>query len=212
MKKNTLLVFNFLTIFTILFVSCGSTKKVAPRTVELFSDVWVDCSKNNNQDCGKFYTSPELGKFDSVEVEFKKSSGNDSSSYGLVFGYSSAKDGLCADYIRFEINTLGEVALYSFDGSKYTDFLNSDSENTAYFVENSSIVKGFDSLNRLKIQKDSEGFYSCFVNGSLVKDKIPSLNNGTNGSMAFFSVGKSDQENLPDNPVKVSYRIVSASR
>ena len=99
-----------------MFFSCGSTKKIAPKA-ELFSNVWVDNSKMSAQDCGKFYTSPELGRFSSIEVEFKKTSGSETGTFGLVFDYSSQKDGICSDYIRFEINTLGEYAIYSFDGN-----------------------------------------------------------------------------------------------
>ncbi len=209
MKK----IFKFVILFLVsgMFFSCGSTKKVVVKN-ELFSNDWVDCSKDNNQDCGKFYTSPELGKFKSIEVEFKKDSGYDSSCFGLVFGYSSAKNGICSDYIRFEINTLGEYALYSYDGKSYSDLVNPEAENTAYFSSSAAIVKGFSSLNRLKIVKNDKNQYSCYINGTCVKSSVSALENGTNGVMAFFSVGKSDQENLPDTPVSVSYRIVSAER
>ena len=77
-----------------MFFSCGSTKKIAPKA-ELFSNVWVDNSKMSAQDCGKFYTSPELGRFSSIEVEFKKTSGSETGTFGLVFDYSTQKDGIC---------------------------------------------------------------------------------------------------------------------
>ena len=193
-----------------MFFSCGSTKKIAPKA-ELFSNVWVSNSKMSAQDCGKFYTSPELGRFSSIEVEFKKTSGSETGTFGLVFDYSSQKDGICSDYIRFEINTLGEYAIYSFDGTKYKDFVDSSVEGTAYFSKSSAIVQGLSSLNTLKVDFQ-DGTYSFFINGTKVLDNVKSSSDAKKGFMAFFSVAKPEEESLPDTPVSVSYRFVNAAR
>ena len=42
------------------------------------------------------------------------------------------------------------------------------------------------------------------------ENKTP-VKDSVNNLMPFFSVGKKTQEKLPDKPVRVSYRIVSAN-
>lgn len=193
--------FLFCVSFGIL--SCSSSK-VVKRTI---SDEWVECTKDNSNNCGYFFTSDEIGQLKMFEGEFKKNAGYDSSCFGFIFGYSSSKDGIVSDYIRFEINTLGEMALYSFDGTNYKDYLDATSDNNAYLVQNPSINKGMGATNKLKVEKNSDGTYNCYINGVKVASEIPALKNGKNGVMAFFSVGKQDEEKFPEEPVDFSYRI-----
>lgn len=202
---------NFSRFIVLSFVICAvfgniscSSSKVAKRTI---SDEWVQCSKDNTKNCGYFFTSDEIGQLKMFEGEFKKNAGYDSSCFGFVFGYSSSNEGIVSDYIRFEINTLGEMAIYSFDGSKYKDYLDETSEDNAYLVKNSSINKGMGAINKLKVEKTSDGTYSCYINETKVASGIPSLENGKNGVMAFFSVGKTNEEKFPEEPVDFSYRI-----
>lgn len=204
MKKTLLLLISFSLLS--LFVSCGSSK------IETTEPEWIEFSQGNDtQNFGYFYTTDELGNFSSLEVEFKKDSGYESSCFGLIFGYSKTEDGVLSNYERLEINTLGEYAVYTWDGSNYTDLINDDAKNTAYLSENTSIVKGYGSSNKLKIEIDDEGLYSCYINGTKVASTIQPMENTSYGAMAFFSVGKSDEENFPDSPVKVFYRIINST-
>lgn len=42
-------------------------------------------------------------------------------------------------------------------------------------------------------------------------ENVTPVKDSVNNLMPFFSVGKKTQEKLPDKPVRVSYRIVSAN-
>ena len=160
---------------------------------------------------GHFYTTPEIGKLDMVEGEFKKISGYNKSAFGFVFGYSQPnKDGMLKDYIRFEINVDGEYALYTWDGKTYTDLVESITPGTAYFYDHSAIKKGYNAVNDLKVEVGPNNTYNVYINNQLVKGNIPFLRNGTKGAMSFFSVGAKDQERLPEIPVNVDMKIVDA--
>ena len=185
-------------------------KKETLTKLEKFTTDWESPSLNNLLDCGYFYTSPEFGQFDMIEGEFNKKSGYIKSAYGFVFGYSKPKsNGELKDYIRFEINTDGEYALYKWDGKTYEDLVVPNDEGTAYFYKSSAINKGYNSNNKLKIQV-VDGKYNVYINNRLIKEGIEFLPNGTFGVMGFFSVGKITQEDLPNTPVVVSYRITDA--
>ena len=162
------------------------------------------------EDCGYFYTSPEFGQFDMIEGEFSKKSGYTKSAYGFVFGYTKPSPrGQLYNYIRFEINTDGEYALYKWDGKTYTDLVEPNSEGTAYFYKSSAINEGYNATNKLKIQVVN-GKYNVYINNHLIKRGIPFIEDGTYGVMGFFSVGQANQEDLPNTPVVVSYRITDA--
>jgi len=186
--------------------SCASSKKT--ETSASFITDWSETELTNLENCGYFYTTPELGQFDMIEGEFKKATGYEKSAYGFVFGYTKPEaSGKLTNYIRFEINTDGEYALYKWDGSSYTDLVESNTTGTAYFYPNSTITKGYDSTNKLKVEVNSNGKYDLYINGTKIANNVTPLKNGTYGAMAFFSVGKENQEKLPDQPVKVTYRI-----
>ena len=185
-------------------------KKETLTKLEKFTTDWESPSLNSLLDCGYFYTSPEFGHFDMIEGEFNKKSGYIKSAYGFVFGYSKPKaNGELKDYIRFEINTDGEYALYKWDGKTYEDLIVPNDEGTAYFYKSSAINKGYNSNNKLKIQV-VDGKYNVYINNRLIKEGIEFLPNGTFGVMGFFSVGQITQEDLPNTPVVVSYRITDA--
>jgi len=206
MKKLLMAVLSAALLFTL--ASCASTDTGSSTA----SGDWTSLTEENaKQNYGKFYTSDELGKLSVLEAEFKKESGYEGSCFGFVFGYSEPKDGVLPNYLRFEINTLGEYAVYTWDGSKYTDILDETADNTAYLVENSGIKKGLGSTNKLKIETNANGEYTCYINGAKVASGITPMKNTSYGAMAFFSVGKADQENFPDAPVRISYRVTSSS-
>ncbi|MBQ9239419.1 MAG: hypothetical protein IJ191_08955, partial [Treponema sp.] len=69
---------------------------------------------------------------------------------------------------------------------------------------------GLGAVNKLKVERALDGTYSCFINGTQVAAGISPLENGTAGVRVFFSVGQEQQENLPDVPVRVSYRITES--
>ncbi len=212
MKKSILL---SLLGITLILASCASNKTestAASSASEKFTTDWIEYSKENSTDCGYFYTTEELGEFSMIEGEFKKSAGYERSAFGFVFGYSSEKDGILSDYLRLEVNTEGQYAFYSWDGSKYTDFINPEAENTAYLNEGGPVTAGLDSVNKLKIEQDtSSGTYTCYINGTQIATGIEPIEGSTGGVMAFFSVGKENEEKLPDTPVKVTYRITDSA-
>ena len=130
-----------------------------------------------------------------------------------MFGYSTpSPNGMLKDYIRFEINVDGEYALYTWDGKNYTDLVEKNDKGTAYFYASNAINKGYGASNKIRIEATAKNTYSVYVNGKLIQDGIPFLKNGTKGTMAFFSVGKSTQEKLPSVPVNVAMRITDARR
>ena len=185
-------------------------KAVVMEELKKFTTDWVSPSFSDIEDCGYFYTSPEFGQFDMIEGEFSKKSGYAKSAYGFVFGYTKPSPiGELYNYIRFEINTDGEYALYKWDGKTYTDLVEPNSEGTAYFYKNNAINRGYNSVNKLKIRV-VDGKYNVYINDKLIKSGIDFIPNGTYGVMGFFSVGKVNQEDMPNTPVVVSYRITDA--
>lgn len=205
--KRTAILFAIGTIFAAAaLVSCASSKKAVDTAASFITD-WTEAQLTDSDSCGYFYTTPELGQFEMLEGEFKKTKGYQKSAYGFVFGYAKPGDkGKLSNYIRFEINTDGEYALYKWDGANYTDLVESNDKATAYFYPNANIAKGYDATNKLKVE-NVNGKYNLYINGTKVAQNIAALKNGTYGVMAFFSVGKENQEKLPDEPVKVTYRI-----
>ena len=185
-------------------------KAVVMEELKKFTTDWESPSFSDIEDCGYFYTSPEFGQFDMIEGEFSKKSGYAKSAYGFVFGYTKPSPiGELYNYIRFEINTDGEYALYKWDGKTYTDLVEPNSEGTAYFYKNNAINRGYNSVNKLKIRV-VDGKYNVYINDKLIKSGIDFIPNGTYGVMGFFSVGKVNQEDMPNTPVVVSYRITDA--
>lgn len=198
------------TICATLFLSCESTN-VSSNEKELlstFSKEWIENVFSKKEQLGYFFTTPELGKFSMIEGEFKKAGGYENSAFGFVFGYSSNEEGILSDYLRFEITTAGEYAAYACKGSTYIDLVEANDKNTAYMYPSSAIVGGYDSANKLKIEKADDTSYNLYINGTQVNTiTVPEGFGNSDGVMAFFSVGKSNQEQFPDNPVRVTYRI-----
>ncbi|MFA6937735.1 MAG: hypothetical protein WCQ67_05855 [Treponema sp.] len=205
--KKSVLAFTILALSTFICVSCASTKQeAAPKASD-----WQETELSDMENCGYFYTTAELGQFDMFEGEFKKATGYEKSAYGFVFGYTADDKGKLTNYIRFEINTDGEYALYKYDGKNYTDLVESNTAATAYFYANGAITKGYDATNTLKVELNSNGKYDVSVNGTKVGSNIERIKDSTYGAMAFFSVGSENQEKLPDQPVKVSYKITNST-
>lgn len=198
------------TICATLFLSCESTN-VSGNEKELlstFSKEWIENIFSKTEQLGYFFTTPELGQFNMIEGEFKKSGGYENSAFGFVFGYSSNEEGILSDYLRFEITTAGEYAIYACKGSTYIDLVEANDKNTAYMYPSSAIVGGYDSANKLKIEKVDDTSYNLYINGTQVNTiTVPEGFGNSDGVMAFFSVGKQNQEQFPDNPVRVTYRI-----
>ena len=178
----------------------------------LFSSDWDEESLSDPEDCGYFYTTDNLGEFTMIKGEFRKLGGYEGSTVGFVFGFSPTKDGWLKDYIRFEINTRGEYGIYSWVNGKYTDLVQKNKPDTAYLYESAAINTGYNRKNTLTIVKEKDGTYTLSINDTVVAKKVPPLKKGTKGVMAFFSVGKEDQESFPENPVTVVYRIPDSKR
>lgn len=173
---------------------------------------WTENIFSEANQHGYFFTTPELGQFSMIEGEFKKLGGYEKSCFGFVFGYTADEAGWLSDYLRFEINTAGEYAAYACKGSTYIDLVEDHGENTAYMHTSSAINTGYDTVNNLKVVKTSDTTYDLFINGSkVVSATIPAGFGNSNGAMAFFSVGKQNQEQFPDQPVRVTYRITDSA-
>jgi hypothetical protein len=227
MKNNFL---RLVTITTILWVtvcafSCKSSEvveepaPVAEEPVEVAETVLVstdsgEWSENVFADAdqhGYFFTTPEIGQFSMVEGEFKKAGGYEQSGFGFVFGYTADDEGWLADYLRFEITTAGQFSAYACRGGSYIDLVENHGENTAYRYESSAVKGGYDSVNKLKIERSGDKDYTLYINGSKVASFTAPIGfSNSDGVMAFFSVGKADQEKFPDEPVKVTYRITDS--
>lgn len=190
----------------------GMTGADTTDYVEKFSK-WFHPALADVQRCGYFYTTPEICQFDMIQGDFRKVSGYKKAAYGFVFGYSQPDPrGYLSDYIRFEINVDGEYALYTWDGQNYVDLVEPNDRGTAYFYEHPAIYKGYNTLNQIKIE-DTGSSYNVYVNGKLIQGNIPYLNSrATKGVMAFFSVAKEHQEDLPKTPVNVGMRITDVKR
>ena len=203
----------FVAICATLFLSCESTN-VSGNEKELlstFSKEWIENVFSKKEQLGYFFTTPELGKFSMIEGEFKKAGGYENSAFGFVFGYSSNEEGILSDYLRFEITTAGEYAAYACKGSTYIDLVEANDKNTAYMYPSSAIVGGYNSANKLKIEKTDDTSYNLYINGTQVNTiTVPEGFGNSDGVMAFFSVGKQNQEQFPDNPVRVTYRITDS--
>lgn len=203
MKKVNLVVLSICLAFTL--ISCGSTKVEDKKPVE---NEWISCVKDGAElKYGCFYTTDDLGEFNSFEIELKKDSGFDGACFGLVFGYTDTNEEKLNNYTRFDINVLGEYALYSFDGSKYYDLIDDTANNTAYLMEESSINKDFGSSNKLKIERNPNGSYNCYINGKKIASNVKVMDNSNFKVRACFSVGKVNEEKLPDEQIKVFYKI-----
>ncbi len=198
--------------------SCKGTEVVEPVEVPeevLYSSApgeWQENVFSGEDQYGYFFTTPELGAYSMVEGEFKKSGGYEKSSFGFAFAYSADEEGWLDEYLRFEINTTGEYAVYAYKNGVYTDLVEANNENTAYLYPSEAVKGGYDSVNTLKIERTGDRSYTLYINGSQIAvATVPAgFVNGT-GVMAFFSVGKADQEQFPDEPVRVTYRITDST-
>ena len=99
--------------------------------------------------------------------------------------------------------------MYKWDGKNYVDLVEPNDEGTAYFYDEDAVTKGYNHVNKLKIE-EKDGKYNVYINSKLIKEGIEAPKNATHGVMSFFSVGKADQEDMPNTPVVVSYRITDA--
>lgn len=179
--------------------------------VSTHSSDWSENVFSRADQHGYFFTTSEIGQYSMIEGEFKKSGGYGESGFGFVFGYTADEEGWLADYLRFEINTAGQFAAYACRGSTYIDLVENHGENTAYRYESSVIKGGYDSVNKLKIERTGDKDYALYVNGSQVASfTAPDGFSNSDGVMAFFSVGKADQEKFPDEPVRVTYRVTDS--
>ena len=227
MKNNFLRLVTMASILlvTVFAFSCKSSEvveepaPVAEEPVEVVETVLVstdsgEWSENVFADAdqhGYFFTTPEIGQFSMVEGEFKKAGGYEQSGFGFVFGYTADDEGWLADYLRFEITTAGQFSAYACRGNTYIDLVENHGENTAYRYESSAVKGGYDSVNKLKIERTGDKDYTLYINGSkAVSFTAPEGFSNSDGVMAFFSVGKADQEKFPDEPVKVTYRITDS--
>ncbi|MCR4939057.1 MAG: hypothetical protein K5930_02975 [Treponemataceae bacterium] len=182
---------------------------IVPEEPEIFTTEWIDLVIDDDENCGYFITTDELGKFSSIEGEFKKDSGNESSCFGFVFGYSSQEEGIVPDYLRFAINVKGEYSIHSWNGSEYKDLLDPEADQ-AYLYKTEFISTGYEAVNTLRIELDENYNLSFLINGNEVASDIEAFENSTPGVMVFFSVGTDKEENLSENPVKFSYRITDS--
>lgn len=171
------------------------------------SGAWQENSMSNTAQCGYFFTSRELGPLGTVEAVFKKDSGYEHGGFGFAFGYAPAPGGYIKEFIRLDITTSGHYALYSLKGGVYTDLVETQPANEAYLYASSAVKKGNGVENTLKVEKNSDGTFTCYINGQKIAEKLEAPVEGGSGICALFSVGSESQEHFPDNPVKVSFKV-----
>ncbi len=171
------------------------------------SGAWQENSMSNTAQCGYFFTSRELGPLGTVEAVFKKDSGYEHGGFGFAFGYEPAPGGYIQDFIRLDITTSGHYALYSLKGGVYTDLVETQPANEAYLYASSAVKKGNGGENTLKVEKKDDGTFTCYINGQKIAEKLEAPVEGGSGICALFSVGSESQEQFPDNPVKVSFKV-----
>lgn len=199
--------------------SCKSTEPApqpaadAPQEKVLVSTQgteWEASEFSGQNQYGYFFTTPELGQYSMVEGEFKKAGGYNQSGFGLVFGYTADQEGWLADYLRFEITTAGQFSAYACRGSTYIDLVEGHGQNTAYRYDSPAVKGGYNSVNKLKVQRTGEKDYTLYINSTKVLEfTAPEGFSNSDGVMAFFSVGKADQEQFPEEPVRVTYRLTN---
>ena len=177
---------------------------------EPFTMDWQDIVVDDEENCGYFITTDELGTFSSIEGEFKKDAGNESSCFGFVFGYSGQEEGIVPDYLRFAINVKGEYSIHSWNKDGYKDLIDPEAD-TAYLYKTDTLKQGYGEVNTLKVEIDEEGLLTFFINDTEVASKIEPFENSTCGVMVFFSIGTKAEENLAENPVKFSYAITDSA-
>lgn len=175
----------------------------------VFTTEVIDYKADDKENCGYFVTTDELGSFSSIEGDFVKYSGYDGSYFGFIFGYSSQEDGIVPDFFRFGINVKGEFSVHNWNGEKFTDMLDLEAD-TAYLYKTDAIKQGYGETNHLKVAITEEGTISCYINDIEVASGIEPFDSSTGGVMVFFSVGTEEQENLPEEPVEVSYQITDS--
>lgn len=189
----------------------GSQDSGEKVLVSTDSSDWSENEFSDSDQHGYFFTTPEIGQYSMIEGEFKKAGGYSESGFGFVFGYTADDEGWLSDYLRFEINTAGQYSVYACRGSTYIDLVENHGENTAYRYDSSAIRGGYNSSNKLKIERKGDKDYTLSINGSKVLDfTAPDGFPSSDGAMAFFSVGKADQEKFPDEPVRVTYRVTNS--
>lgn len=175
----------------------------------VFTTEWTDFVVDDEENCGFFITTDELGSFYSIEGEFKKDAGNESSCFGFVFGYSNQENGIVPDYFRFAINVKGEYSVHTWDGSSYKDLIDPEAD-TAYLYKSDIVNTGYGAINSLKIQLDDQCHLSFFINEKEVASGIEPFDNSSCGVMVFFSIGTKKEEKLSESPVQFSYRITDS--
>ena len=182
----------------------------APEEPVVFTTEWVDLVVDDEENCGYFITTDELGSFYSIEGEFKKDAGSESSCFGFVFGYSTQEDGIVPDYFRFAINVKGEYSIHTSNAGKLKDLLDPEAD-TAYLYKSDALKTGYGEVNTLKIEVDDDSLFSFYINGTKVASGIEPFENSSCGVMVFFSIGTKQEENLAESPVKFSYRIIDSA-
>ena len=197
-----------------------SVNNIEPETLETpvtteepaepFTTEWVDLVVDDEENCGYFITTDELGTFYSIEGEFKKDAGNESSCFGFVFGYSAQEEGIVPDYFRFAINVKGEFSIHTWNSGVYKDLLDPEAD-TAYLYKSDVLNTGYGAVNTLKIELGDDCCLSFYINGTKVASGIEPFENSTCGVMVFFSIGTKTEENLAETPVQFSYRIIDST-
>ena len=213
MKRVSLSLVALGAALSIGLMSCETTKVEEQNP---YSTDWFEIEMADPEDSGYFYTgdplNPLYSSMSMLEAEFKKTSGYSKAGFGYIFAFSEpSKVGIVDNYIRFEINTDGEYALYRVNGKTFTDLVEPNEENTAYFYEATCINAGYDAVNNLKLVLNSNDTYSIFCNGVSIAKDITRYEGATYGVQMFFSVAQKEQENLPEETVKIAYRLVDGS-
>jgi hypothetical protein len=125
----------------------------------------------------------------SFEIQAKKKSGEDSYGYGMMFCSQGG-----SNYYLFQISENG----YYYVGK----YVNGTYSNVVSWVANSSIVKGANNYNTLKVVYTGSNTFEFWINGTKVNTKTDS--SFTGGAMGFaLSVASTDD--FPNTPVDARF-------
>lgn len=147
--------------------------------------------------------------FDSVETVVAKYSGAYAYMYGVFFCWQTNYD---TYRLLISVNGGYEVLKY-ISGVNYWYNFNTDSwslTNQFTYPTSQYLLKGYGSLNRIKVVATGGGNYDLYFNG-VKSDSFSdaSLTGGTTGIVAYLGV--KTEENFPNFPVDVRFKQLSAN-
>ena len=142
-----------------------------------------------------FSTSYNVSNTESnvYEIEAKKISGRDNTSYGLLFGSDSQ------NWYQVLITVTGGYYVGVRIGENYTRLQDWSLSN--------HLRTGYNQSNRIRVTKNGST-YTIYFNNNQISSITDTFFNG-NISIMGFRASISQEENFPNTPVDVRFRVIS---